>query len=77
MMIVFSVECQIIEKKNCKKLQTLINNEHIYVNDELFFKICKNKSKNAEFSLRFSKFVNQLNEILSTFELNVNVDFFV
>ena len=58
MMIVFFVECQIIKKKICKKLQILINNEHIYVNNELFFKICKNKSKNAEFSLRFSKNVN-------------------
>ena len=53
----------------------MINNEHIYVNDELSFKTCKNKSKHAEFSLRFSKNVNQLNEILSAFELNANVHF--
>ena len=60
-------------KKDCKKLQTLIKNKHIYVNDELFFKICKNKSKNVEFSLRLSKDMNQLNEILSAFELNASV----
>ena len=53
----------------------MINNEHVYVNDESFFKICQNKSENAEFSLRFSKNVNQLNEILSAFELNANVHF--
>ena len=64
-------------EKNCKKLQTQMNNEHIYVNNELFFKICKDKLKNAEFSLGFSKNVNQLNEILSAFELNANVYFFV
>ena len=62
-------------KKNCNELQTLINNEHVYVNDESFFKICQNKSKNAEFSLRFSKNVNQLNKILFAFELNANVHF--
>ena len=32
-------------------------------------------SKNAEFSLRFSKNINELNEILFAFELNVN-DYF-
>ena len=53
----------------------MINNEHVYVNDESFLKICQDKSKNAEFSLRFSKNVNQLNEILFTFELNVNASF--
>ena len=62
-------------KKDCQELQTLINNEHVYVNDESFFKICQNKSKNAEFSLRFSKNVNQLNKILFAFELNANVHF--
>ena len=62
-------------KKDCQKLQILINNEHVYVNDESFFKICQNKSKNAEFSLRFSKNVNQLNKILFAFELNANVHF--
>ena len=45
------------------------------MNNELFLKICKDKSKNAEFSLRFSKNVSQLNEILSVFELNANVHF--
>ena len=53
----------------------MINNEHVYVNNESFFKICQDKSKNAEFSLRFSKNVNQLNEILSAFELNANAYF--
>ena len=62
-------------KRDCQKLQILINNEHVYVNDESFFKICQDKSKNAKFSLRFSKNVNQLNEILFTFELNANVHF--
>ena len=47
------------------------------MNNELFFKICKDKSKNAEFSLRFSKNVDQLNEILLVFELNANVYFSV
>ena len=60
-------------RKNCQELQTLISNEHVYVNDESFFKICQSKSKNAESSLRLSKNVNQLNKILSTFELNANV----
>ena len=60
-------------KRSCKKLHILINNEHIYVNAELFCKIRKNKSKNAEFSLRLSKNVSQLNEILSAFKLNANV----
>ena len=64
-------------KKNCKKLQVLIINKHIYVNNELLFKFCKNKLKNAKFSLHFSKNVNQLNEILFIFELNANVYFFV
>ena len=62
-------------KKDCNELQTLINNEHVYVNDKSFFKNCENKSNNAEFSLRFSKNVNQLNKILSAFELNANVYF--
>ena len=53
----------------------MINNEHVYVNDESFFKICQDKSENAEFSLRFSKNVNQLNEILFAFELNANAYF--
>ena len=62
-------------KKDCNELQILIKNEHVYVNNVSFFKICQNKSKNAEFSLRFSKDVNQLNEILFIFELNANVYF--
>ena len=53
----------------------MISNEHVYVNDESFLKICQNKSKNADFSLRLSKNVNQLNKILSAFELNANVHF--
>ena len=53
----------------------MISNEHVYVNDELFLKICQNVSKNAECSLRLSKNVNQLNEILFAFELNTNVYF--
>ena len=77
MTTVFFVKCQIIKRKNCKKLQILINNKHIYVNNESFFKICKNKSKNAKFSLRFSKNINYLNKILFAFELNANVHFFV
>ena len=55
----------------------MIDNKHIYVNDESFFIICKDKSKNAEFSLHFPKNVNQLNEILFAFELNANVYFSV
>ena len=62
-------------KRNCQELQILISNEHVYVNDESFFKICQDKSENTEFSLRFSKDVNQLNEILFVFELNANVHF--
>ena len=53
----------------------MIYNEHVYVNDELFLKICRNKSKNVEFWLRLSKNVKQLNEILFNFELNANVYF--
>ena len=53
----------------------MISNEHVYVNDESFFKICQDKSKNAEFSLRLSKNVSQLNKVLFTFELNANVYF--
>ena len=62
-------------KKNCNELQTLIINEHVYVLDESFFKICQNKSKNAKFLLNLSKNVNQLNEILFAFELNANAHF--
>ena len=58
-------------------MQIIINNEHNYVNNDLFFKIRKNKSKNAEFSSCFSKIINQLNEILFAFELNTNVYFYM
>ena len=64
-------------KRNCNKLQTLISNEHVCVNDKSFFKICQNKSKNVKFSLRLSKNVSQLDEILFTFELNANVHFLI
>ena len=62
-------------KRDCNELQILISNEHVYVNNESFFKICQDKSKNAEFSLRLSNDVNQLNKILSAFELNANIHF--
>ena len=77
LMIVSFAECQIIEKRIAKNYKFLISNKHIYVNDESFLKIYKDKSKNAEFSLRFQKDVNQLNEILFVFELNVSIYFSV
>ena len=59
-------------KRDCKELQTLVSNGHIYVNGESPPKICKGKPENAGPPLRLPRGVSQLNGVLSALGLDAS-----